>query len=392
MICPVVFKHSTGSVLPKFRAKCHYSFPHYLSITATSKSRLFYPLAQIWSISRDSSGLTTFLLSAFARVTQSGHCCALIDAGDSFDPISAESAGVILDCVLWVRCREKVKHKPSQDSKQLFFSRQPSIASDHLLSSNSHISATVVLSMGKGVCSSAWQLSGSGQQISAPRGRVLGDNGKHFNRHNQHKIISCSQSATNSKNKRLSPLEKAFKAADILVQNGGFGLIVVDLRNIETTKVRKVPLTTWFRFARIAEKTQTALLFLTNVPAPQSCAGLTVHMGVDSTSRLNNGALWSEEKGVREAVDEATSKAIVYEAGQFSRASTDRVLGGLSKGMSVNKEVAAERSKASGTGRRRFIASHIQTLKGAEYEINIKRGRKPAQSSAAKFQTMSNWK
>jgi recombination protein RecA len=77
---------------------------------------------------------------------------------------------------------------------------------------------------------------------------------------------------------RLKPLEQAFKAADILVQNGGFGLIVVDLGNIEEKLVRRVPLLTWFRFARVVEKMPTALVFLTTYPAAQSCAGLTLHL------------------------------------------------------------------------------------------------------------------
>src|SRR5690348_10957535 len=73
---------------------------------------------------------------------------------------------------------------------------------------------------------------------------------------------------------KLKPLEQAFKAADILVQNGGFGLIAVDLTSIGSRYLRKVPLTTWFRFARVVERTRTALVFMTNYPVAQSCAGL----------------------------------------------------------------------------------------------------------------------
>jgi len=80
------------------------------------------------------------------------------------------------------------------------------------------------------------------------------------------------------KKHKLKPLEQAFRAADILVQNGGFGLIAVDLGNIEERHIRKIPLTTWFRFARVVEKMPTALVFLTTYPAAQSCAGLTLHM------------------------------------------------------------------------------------------------------------------
>ena len=77
----------------------------------------------------------------------------------------------------------------------------------------------------------------------------------------------------------VGPLEQAFKAADIVTQNGGFALIAVDLGNIEEKLVRKVPLTTWFRFARVVEKMPAALVFLLSYPAAQSCARLTLRLG-----------------------------------------------------------------------------------------------------------------
>ena len=76
----------------------------------------------------------------------------------------------------------------------------------------------------------------------------------------------------------IRPLEQAFRAADIVVQNGGFGLIVVDLGNIEERWVRKAPLSTWFRFARVMEKMPAALVFLVSYPAAQSCAALTLQL------------------------------------------------------------------------------------------------------------------
>jgi recombination protein RecA len=80
--------------------------------------------------------------------------------------------------------------------------------------------------------------------------------------------------------KGMPSLEQAFRASDIIVQNGGFGLITVDLGNIEERLVRKVPLSTWFRFARVVEKMPTALVFLLSHPAAQSCSALTLHCTV----------------------------------------------------------------------------------------------------------------
>ncbi len=51
------------------------------------------------------SGRTSLLVSALAARTAAPEVCALVDARDAFDPISAEAAGVQLKNLLWVRCR-----------------------------------------------------------------------------------------------------------------------------------------------------------------------------------------------------------------------------------------------------------------------------------------------
>jgi len=53
-----------------------------------------------------SSGRTGVMLSTLAAATQREEACALVDASDSFDPSSAEAAGVVLERVLWIRCSE----------------------------------------------------------------------------------------------------------------------------------------------------------------------------------------------------------------------------------------------------------------------------------------------
>jgi recombination protein RecA len=51
------------------------------------------------------SGRTSFLLSALASRTRDGEVCALVDARDSFDPLTANAAGITLERLLWVRCQ-----------------------------------------------------------------------------------------------------------------------------------------------------------------------------------------------------------------------------------------------------------------------------------------------
>src|ERR1051325_2968224 len=78
---------------------------------------------------------------------------------------------------------------------------------------------------------------------------------------------------------RMKSLEQAFKAADLLIQNGGFGVIALDLANVEESLIRQITLVTWFRFARVIETMPTALVVALTHSAAQSCAELTLHLG-----------------------------------------------------------------------------------------------------------------
>ena len=150
-----------------------------------------------------SSGRTTFLMSLLAHATRNGECCALVDATDCFDPSSAESSGVQLSRLLWLRCGGE------------------------------------------------------------------------------------SKSAGKPKNTKpeLKPVEQAFATADLLLQGGGFGLLMVDLGGVPSRLISKVPLSTWFRFSRAVEDKPTALVFLLAEPCGASYSGLVL--------RLFSWASWS---------------------------------------------------------------------------------------------------
>ena len=77
-----------------------------LNIAEIDKLTGGVPLGSLTEISGpSSSGRATLLLSALASRTAHAHVCALVDGCDCFDPYSAEAAGVRLERLLWVRCR-----------------------------------------------------------------------------------------------------------------------------------------------------------------------------------------------------------------------------------------------------------------------------------------------
>jgi hypothetical protein len=57
-----------------------------------------------------SAGKTSLTLSILSRLTQEGEICAVIDLNDAFDPHSADSNGVVLENLLWVRCGGDVEN------------------------------------------------------------------------------------------------------------------------------------------------------------------------------------------------------------------------------------------------------------------------------------------
>jgi recombination protein RecA len=123
-----------------------------------------------------SSGRSSLLAAILAAATGREEVCALVDAEDSFDPLSAAAAGVHLDHLLWIRCAHNAEH--------------------------------------------------------------------------------------------------ALKAADLLIQGGGFGVVVMDLGDTPPAVARRISLTSWFRLRRAVENTSTVLLAVARQSNAKTCASL----------------------------------------------------------------------------------------------------------------------
>jgi hypothetical protein len=70
--------------------------------------------------------------------------------------------------------------------------------------------------------------------------------------------------------------DHALKAADLLIQGGGFGLVAMDLGDTPPEVARRISLTSWFRLRRAVEHTPTVLLALARQPNAKTCASLTL--------------------------------------------------------------------------------------------------------------------
>lgn len=77
---------------------------------------------------------------------------------------------------------------------------------------------------------------------------------------------------------RCRNIEQALRAADLLLQGGGFGMVALDLGDIPAQTVRYVPLNVWFRFRRAVEDTQTIFVVLEQEANAKTCASLVLRM------------------------------------------------------------------------------------------------------------------
>jgi recombination protein RecA len=71
-------------------------------------------------------------------------------------------------------------------------------------------------------------------------------------------------------------LEHAFKATDLLLQGGGFGLVLLDLGDVPANSAKRIISSWWYRFRRTLEPTPTALVVIAEESCVRSCATLTL--------------------------------------------------------------------------------------------------------------------
>ena len=84
------------------------------------------------------------------------------------------------------------------------------------------------------------------------------------------------------------PVEQALRVTDLLLQSGGFGLVIIDLGDTPLKMARRIPLTSWFRFQRAVEHTSTVLFVVSQVSCAQTCASLLLKVSGKRLSALSH--------------------------------------------------------------------------------------------------------
>ncbi|MDR3727879.1 MAG: hypothetical protein P4K86_12635 [Terracidiphilus sp.] len=88
--------------------------------------------------------------------------------------------------------------------------------------------------------------------------------------------VRCLNESGLARAKPWTRLDQALRAADLLLQAGGFAAIVLDLGNMEPAHAVRIPLATWFRFRQAADRTRCNLVVLGKIAYAQSSAAVVL--------------------------------------------------------------------------------------------------------------------
>jgi hypothetical protein len=180
-----------------------------------------------------SSGRTSVLLAALAAATRRQEVCALVDATDALDVVSAAAAGVELERLLWIR--------------------------------------------GNPASGVGRQASDLGLQTSGAKFEARSQNQRSADRGSQSDAPGLT-SDVRGPTPEVRSLEQALRVTDLLLQSGGFGLVAIDLGDVADAAARRIPLASWFRFQRAVEPTSTVLLVVAQAPCAPTCASLLIRL------------------------------------------------------------------------------------------------------------------
>ena len=174
-----------------------------------------------------STGRTSLALTALAAAANRGEAVALVDTRDTFDPASAAARGLPLARLLWVRPSTGLGTGPSTG-----LGTGPSTR------------------LGTGPSTGL----GTGPSTGLGTGPSTG---------------LGTDDAT-----------RALKACSLILQAGGFGLVVFDLAEIAPAALRRCPWyrtsSTWLRLARAIEGSETVALLAGTERIARSAGGVTI--------------------------------------------------------------------------------------------------------------------
>lgn len=277
------------------------------------------------------SGLTTTAMAYVSAITQSGSVCVWIDVADTFDPETATANGVDLERLLWVRCgsHPQVSAERAPESSQTVSAptatpashpRHTGGGSPHPRSEGKDMPAAIRAMLHQNGDMHVRQARREAKRIGTPGmpNRPLAYRSEHreeqvnsdrlpprrgdnlaltprcaepqpprqpwvpTQKHERTEQSSTPQVLPSKGMSSWDALDHALRATDLLLQSGGFSLIVLDLGSVRPEFAWRIPLATWFRFRAACERTRVSLILLTQHPCARSSAEFVVRLHTGS--------------------------------------------------------------------------------------------------------------
>lgn len=108
-------------------------------------------------------------------------------------------------------------------------------------------------------------------------------------------------------------IDRALKALNLVLQAGGFGIVVLDLADAPPVAVQRLPFTTWLRVQRAVEGRDTACVLMASAPVSRSAGGVTLSLAgrttwdgaTDRSRRVSGGDVQVRVVSPRRRVDGA---------------------------------------------------------------------------------------
>lgn len=223
------------------------------------------------------SGRTSLALSFVAASTQAHRICAWVDVSDALSPEAAAAAGVQLDRMLWVRCGVEQGTKPepprSAPPPTQPFAPPTPIRGLHGGGCGAH-PRTEMRGLAPAVAE-LLQPANFAPRCAEPQPRAKPEC-------EEIPTVTMAQAPSQKSRpmfrKPWPRIEQSLRATDLLLQTGGFSVIVLDLSSVAAEAALRIPLATWFRFRAGADRTQASVLLLTQAACAKSSAGLVLKM------------------------------------------------------------------------------------------------------------------
>ena len=271
------------------------------------------------------SGRTTAALHLVSRFMAAGNVCAWVDVADAFSPTSAAANGIDLQRLLWVRCG-------ASESSAAVTEMHPEVSAASVGSSvqaaggNSPHPRNESRDMPQAIKAMLGAHGGLLEHQMRRERKVAGTPGAQNRplmtravdrqeqiptdrlpprRDAQVVAPACCPESTPRRAMALpyagqphlrkpggrpirdgvgyadapwKALDQALRATDLLLTNGGFAAIVLDLGSTPPEFAWRIPLATWFRYRAACERSRCSLILLTQHPCARSSAGLVVRL------------------------------------------------------------------------------------------------------------------